>query len=123
LTATVLETDPLLKTNVHLPPSSETLVISTTAETNPVPLSTLKSMKLNFATSTVGEADEEADSLGVGDASDGEGDCEVEGFWSVPQFGYSKAQPLSDTRANEPIVRAAIETARVFFIITPLLHQ
>jgi hypothetical protein len=86
-TATVLETEPLLKTKVHFPPSSAALVTSTTAETNPVLLSTLRSMKLNFAMPTVGAADADAESVGVGETSEAEGDCEVEGFWSVPQFG------------------------------------
>jgi hypothetical protein len=79
-TATVFETDPLLKTNVHLPPSSATFVTSTTAETYPVPESTLRSMKLKFATPIVGAAEAEAESVGVGDASEADGDCEVEGF-------------------------------------------
>jgi hypothetical protein len=80
LTATVFETEPLLRTKVHLPPSSATFVTSTTAETYPVPESTLKSMKLKFAAPMVGDAEVEGVSLGLGATSEVDGDCEVEGF-------------------------------------------
>jgi hypothetical protein len=38
-------------------------------------------------------------SLAVGEAEaldDSDGDCDVDGFWSVPQFGYSSAHPVSE---------------------------
>jgi hypothetical protein len=86
-TETDLLVEPLVKVTVHFPPFSAALIISATTKTAFAFWSKSNSIKLNFAAAAVGAAEVDSEGVGDGDESLAEGDCEVDGFWSVPQFG------------------------------------